>query len=79
MVWYPWGKTKEKESDTAPSRENRQQCWETRDAYFACLDRVFVVKPGVEGNTNCVKEKVAYEGSCAKSWVCRVTLSRGVL
>ncbi|KAF9459011.1 cytochrome oxidase c subunit VIb-domain-containing protein, partial [Collybia nuda] len=50
------------------TREDRKKCWETRDAYFACLDRAGVVKAGEEGAA-CAKELAGYEGNCAKSWI----------
>lgn len=50
------------------TREDRTKCWETRDAYFACLDRVGVVKSGEEGDA-CSAEQKKYEHNCAKSWV----------
>ncbi|KAF8071533.1 cytochrome oxidase c subunit VIb-domain-containing protein [Lyophyllum atratum] len=50
------------------SRQERQKCWESRDAYFSCLDRVGVVKPGQEGNA-CASEHEKYEENCAKSWM----------
>lgn len=53
---------------STPSRHNRQKCWEARDAYFACLDRVGVVKAGEEGKA-CTSENRQYAESCAKSWV----------
>ena len=52
------------------SREGRQHCWDGRDAYFTCLDNSHVLKPGDEGKA-CATEKIAYEKSCAKSWVRR--------
>ncbi|PPQ69291.1 hypothetical protein CVT26_001609 [Gymnopilus dilepis] len=63
-----WFSSSSKQDTSAPTREDRQKCWETRDAYFACLDRVGVVKAGEEGNA-CSKEKKQYEGNCAKSWI----------
>ncbi|KAF9048920.1 cytochrome oxidase c subunit VIb-domain-containing protein [Panaeolus papilionaceus] len=65
MGWFS-GSSKEEES--APTRENRKRCWETRDAYFACLDKAAVVKPGDEG-TVCNADKKLYEENCAKSWI----------
>ncbi|KAJ3904409.1 cytochrome oxidase c subunit VIb-domain-containing protein [Lentinula edodes] len=57
--------------DTSPStREDRSKCWEARDKYFACLDRVGVLKPGDEKKDGaCASEDKAYEQNCAKSWV----------
>ncbi|PPQ65177.1 hypothetical protein CVT24_011054 [Panaeolus cyanescens] len=65
MGWF--SSSSKKEEDNAPSRENRKKCWETRDSYFACLDKAAVVKPGDEG-TLCTTEKKLYEENCAKSW-----------
>ncbi|TFK34551.1 cytochrome oxidase c subunit VIb-domain-containing protein [Crucibulum laeve] len=66
MGWFS-GSPKTEES-AEPSRQNRQKCWETRDAYFACLDRAGVVKAGQEGTT-CAVERKAYQDNCAKSWI----------
>ena len=51
-----------------PARNDRQKCWESRDAYYACLDKVNVLIPGKEEN-KCAAQLKAYEGNCAKSWV----------
>ncbi|KAF8963103.1 cytochrome oxidase c subunit VIb-domain-containing protein [Flammula alnicola] len=66
MGWFSGSSNQEDSS--APNRENRQKCWETRDAYFACLDGVGVVKAGEEGKA-CSREKKLYEANCAKSWI----------
>jgi cytochrome c oxidase assembly factor 6 len=63
-----WFSSSKKEETTAPNREDRQKCWETRDAYYACLDSVSVVKAGEEGSA-CAAQKKSYEDNCAKSWV----------
>ncbi|GAA97157.1 uncharacterized protein L969DRAFT_84421 [Mixia osmundae IAM 14324] len=52
----------------APNRSQRDRCWESRDAYFSCLDKSDVIVPGDEGKT-CSKENKHYEKECAKSWV----------
>ncbi|EGN99411.1 hypothetical protein SERLA73DRAFT_182382 [Serpula lacrymans var. lacrymans S7.3] len=65
MGWFGGSKS---EQATPVSRENRQKCWETRDAYFECLDRVGVLKAGEEGKA-CAKENTLYEENCAKSWI----------
>ncbi|EIM91222.1 uncharacterized protein STEHIDRAFT_128168 [Stereum hirsutum FP-91666 SS1] len=65
MGWF----TSEPEKPTATSRTDRQKCWDARDTYFACLDGAKVIKAGTEGAGICAKERGAYEGSCAKSWV----------
>ncbi|KAM6489165.1 Cytochrome oxidase c subunit VIb domain containing protein [Amanita muscaria] len=51
-----------------PSKQDRQKCWDSRDAYFACLDRMGVVKAGGEKDA-CSGEKKKYEQNCAKSWI----------
>lgn len=53
------------------SRQDRKQCWDSRDVYFACLDRSGVLEAGKEGNAACAKEKSNYEANCAKSWASR--------
>lgn len=69
-----WFSSKEKIPDPV-SRQDRQQCWDSRDAYFACLDGVQVLKPGDEGKA-CAAPKSQYEKDCARSWVSgqRITL-----
>ena len=64
-----WFSTSKPEPPNTASRQDRQKCWENRDAYYACLDDVGVVKAGEEGSV-CAKQRVKYEESCAKSWVC---------
>ncbi|KAJ8294916.1 Cytochrome c oxidase subunit 6B-like protein new16 [Rhodotorula toruloides] len=54
-------------SGAAPDRSQRSQCWESRDAYFACLDKNGVQVPGQEGEA-CKKENNEYKGKCAGSW-----------
>ena len=51
-----------------PNRTQRQRCWETRDAYYACLDALNVTAPGDEGG-KCGKEVEAFKKTCAASWV----------
>ncbi|ODO07486.1 hypothetical protein L198_01065 [Cryptococcus wingfieldii CBS 7118] len=63
----------------APTREERKQCWASRDIYHGCLDKNKVLQAGDEvkrdGKGNvvagsvCDGERQAYEGSCAKAWV----------
>ena len=65
----------------APNREQRAQCWTTRDAYFSCLDKNRFIqagderkgqKPGLEhgeGQGLCAVERGEYEVNCGKSWV----------
>lgn len=66
MGWFS-GSSKPGET-VVSNRQDRKKCWETRDTYFECLDRVGVVKAGEEGKA-CSVELARYEGNCAKSWV----------
>lgn len=68
MGWFSWSSETAQDKPEPPLRQNRKQCWESRDAYFACLDAKGVVKPGDEG-TACADVKKPYEKNCAKSWV----------
>ncbi|KIY44021.1 hypothetical protein FISHEDRAFT_52312 [Fistulina hepatica ATCC 64428] len=62
--WLSWKSSE----DSGPSREGRQKCWEARDAYFACLDNLHVLKAGDEGKA-CATQNAGYHKSCAKSWI----------
>ncbi|KAK4457750.1 cytochrome c oxidase assembly factor 6 [Cladorrhinum samala] len=56
----------------APSRAERQKCWEARDAYFACLDRnniVDALKEDKKAGKVCGAESQKFEGDCAIQWV----------
>ena len=66
MGWF--GSSDKKAAPDPASRQDRQRCWDSRDAYFACLDGAQVVKPGDEGSA-CAAPKVQYEKDCARSWV----------
>ena len=53
-------------------RNERQACWDGRDAYFSCLDRngiIDAVKNDGEARRKCGKESEVYERDCAASWV----------
>jgi len=68
MGWF----SSSKEKPTVASRQERTKCWESRDAYFTCLDGAGVVKAGEEGKA-CSVQATQYEENCAKSWVCHRT------
>ncbi|TRM60407.1 cytochrome oxidase c subunit VIb-domain-containing protein [Schizophyllum amplum] len=68
-MWpFTSSKPAEEAKPTAMTREDRQKCWDSRDAYFACLDKVKVVKAGDEGD-QCKAENTLYEKNCARSWI----------
>lgn len=72
MGWFSSSSSSEPatNSGSAPDRSQRSQCWESRDAYFACLDKNGVQVPGQEGEA-CKQENNEYKGKCAGSWVSR--------
>lgn len=56
----------------APTRTERKKCWESRDAYFACLDRnniLDAVKDDKAAAKNCGGESAVFERDCASEWV----------
>lgn len=56
----------------APDRTRRAQCWEGRDKFFQCLDRIGVidsVKEDEKAKKSCAPELQEFEKACAESWV----------
>lgn len=56
----------------APLRTTREACYESRDAFFDCLDANDILdanKHDLESRQKCPKEVEAYERDCAKSWI----------
>ncbi|KAL2260437.1 hypothetical protein VTK26DRAFT_5534 [Humicola hyalothermophila] len=56
----------------APTRAERQRCWEARDAYFACLDAhniVDALKEDKKAAKVCAGESAGFERDCAAQWV----------
>ncbi|EIW72886.1 hypothetical protein TREMEDRAFT_56065 [Tremella mesenterica DSM 1558] len=56
-------------STNPPNKAERQACWDSRDAYFACLTDNGVRLAGEEGKGVCEKEKEVYSRNCGKSWI----------
>jgi len=57
----------------APTRAERQRCWEARDGYFACLDAnniVDALKEDKKAAKACGKQSAQFEKDCATQWVC---------
>ncbi|KAL1973131.1 hypothetical protein VTN31DRAFT_6673 [Thermomyces dupontii] len=78
MAWIPFfgsGSSSKKASDggqIAPDRSSREQCYNARDAFFACLDRhdiLDAVKNDAEARRKCGKEIAEFESACSKTWV----------
>ncbi|KAK3321524.1 oxidoreductase-like protein [Apodospora peruviana] len=56
----------------APTRAERQKCWEARDGFFACLDANNIVDPIKEDKAAakaCRQESAKFEENCAEKWV----------
>jgi cytochrome c oxidase assembly factor 6 len=73
-----WFSSSKQEEPDAITRSGRQHCWDSRDAYFACLDGANVLKAGDEGGA-CAKESGEYEKNCAKSWVSMILVERDTM
>ncbi|KAM7185135.1 oxidoreductase-like protein [Rhypophila sp. PSN 637] len=56
----------------APTRAERQRCWESRDLYFACLDKhdiIDALKEDKKASKECNAESTKFEENCAEKWV----------
>jgi cytochrome c oxidase assembly factor 6 len=56
----------------APTRSERQRCWEARDSYFACLDAnniMDALKDDKQAAKACGKQSAQFEKDCATQWV----------
>ncbi|KAJ9145470.1 hypothetical protein NKR23_g5397 [Pleurostoma richardsiae] len=56
----------------APDRTERKRCWESRDAYFSCLDKSDIldaIKDEKAAAKACKNESTAFERDCAAEWV----------
>ena len=66
----------------APTRAERQRCWEARDGYFACLDKndiLDALKEDKKAAKECKVESAKFEENCAEKWVSspRICASQG--
>ncbi|XP_032881799.1 cytochrome c oxidase assembly factor 6 homolog [Amblyraja radiata] len=48
---------------TAPTAEERKNCWGARDKYWQCLDQTD------EDFSQCQKSRILFEGSCPQQWI----------
>ena len=48
---------------SAPNKEERQKCWQARDAYFECLDKYD------DDGTKCKTQRNVFEKNCIAQWV----------
>ncbi|SCV05061.1 LANO_0G17612g1_1 [Lachancea nothofagi CBS 11611] len=73
MGWF--NKTKPMDDQSKPPlRSSRKQCWESRDGFFQCLDKISVVN-ALESKhedaiqKSCKTEEGKFEEDCATSWI----------
>ncbi|KAJ2896112.1 hypothetical protein MKZ38_005867 [Zalerion maritima] len=55
-----------------PERSERQRCWDSRDAYYSCLDRSGIVDAETEAGKalkKCREESARFEKECPAAWV----------
>ncbi|SCU85003.1 LAMI_0C09758g1_1 [Lachancea mirantina] len=74
MGWFSSSPKPMDDPSKPPMRSSRKQCWESRDAFFTCLDRIEVVNaldPSQTGaiKSQCSKEESRFEQDCATSWI----------
>jgi len=79
MAWLPgFGSapssdaSKEKAAYEAPDRVKRAKCWDSRDAYFQCLNKnniLDAIREKEAAEKACAKESASFEQNCASSWV----------
>lgn len=58
----------------APDRSERKKCWESRDLFYACLDKHDIIDSlAAEGkkkaDQHCAPENKQFEKDCAAAWV----------
>ncbi|ODV62407.1 Coa6p ASCRUDRAFT_134690 [Ascoidea rubescens DSM 1968] len=69
-----WSSKPEENKDSLPLRSNRKICWESRDGFNKCLDKIEVINPLDPANKkiiekNCSAEDKRFQQDCATSWV----------
>ncbi|CAI4712222.1 BBL_G0042490.mRNA.1.CDS.1 [Saccharomyces cerevisiae] len=63
-----------KESQPPNTRSQRKLCWESRDAFFQCLDKADILdamdpKNSKSIKSHCKVENEKFEENCAHSWI----------
>lgn len=76
MVWIPFFSSSKPidNQQHAPDRKSRKLCWEKRDEFFNCLDKINILNSLDPKNLkavkdNCSSEKSEFEFNCATSWI----------
>lgn len=73
MGWFS-NKEDTKKEYHPNNRSSRKHCWDARDEFFQCLDKINVVNaldPAVEGKVNksCSTQEKKFNENCATSWI----------
>lgn len=61
-----------RQGTAVPKRAERQRCWDSRDKYFACLDKAGIIdalKDDKAAAKACKAESNEFEQNCAAQWV----------
>ncbi|KAL7060078.1 hypothetical protein AAHC03_010173 [Spirometra sp. Aus1] len=61
----------------APTREERQKCWDARDTFWKCIKSVYADEKNkvpdelsaTVKTAKCLKDRQAYEAVCPESWI----------
>ncbi|AET37721.1 Coa6p Ecym_1497 [Eremothecium cymbalariae DBVPG len=73
MGWFT--NRKPIDDQTKPlSKASRKQCWDSRDSFFACLDKIGVENAldpenAAQIQTHCAKQESTFNNDCATSWI----------
>lgn len=69
MAWWK-GNSTDKTSDDMLNKQSRVQCWNTRDAYYNCLNGNNIYTfPDSNDKYICNEQKIEYNKSCARTWI----------
>lgn len=49
----------------APTKDEREKCWNARDSLWKCLDE------NNDDESKCTKFRKAFQKHCSKQWVCK--------
>jgi cytochrome c oxidase assembly factor 6 len=64
--------TSEPLPEAMQKKSTRQECWDSRDRFFACLDKnniIDAIKEDAKARTACSSEVNEFESHCISSWV----------
>lgn len=62
------GKTLHKYTMSFPDKQQRKSCWDSRDKYWECLDKLNV-QNSAQQPKECSEFRKLFENSCPSQWV----------